>query len=426
MKLLFSQPKPGAASPKFSSTGDRIFSVYVGSTTVAAELLNRKLKIVASIPVSAERFTAIQGGDASPAFDKFTLLDSDANNVGRLRLFTLNAKHELNIIAEQLFTSTHFFLGGRFSSDGKYIAITFVNTALSTPDKQISTLAVLKADTTLDIVSTTSFPYHTNGAYFLQGKFHLSKSAEKTKETFIVIPSGNSSANPPFLASPAFLSVYHLKKRKIDLITKAALPQYPNVCDVFVRNTRAYIAIGTRAAFLPNEATIVNTNQHDSFLANDGDEIRLYSFSPIQKLQLQYSGGNNAGIAPMVYCKQRDLLLIGYNPINPGPVVLSLFSFVELTSKEEQKLELQPFTGPVFDSDSILAASFSGSGHLLTTGGSTLSLWQLPKEKEKPTEEASKSVWRLRLPFTGSTSKKENSSSSESEQDDAEEKQKQQ
>ena len=323
LKLTDGLPRSGSSYPSISKDGSLLYVVYSDTLAVAAEFFtNRHGKLIPlNTLIKDPNFPIVQDGYANRSFTRFTLVDA-SNTDGRIRLFS----QQFNLIAERVFPGVFDILGGVFSPDEKYIALTFIFQA----NPQLSRLVVLDAKN-LNIVATIDFATHTNGPEFIQHKGN----------TFIVISSGGSSNDPEqdFFGPPAQVSVYRLNHFQLTLLDSQPLPQFPLVTGVMhrcIKDSIALIGVGTRAAFLLNEKGLpVNTTEFQSFLPNDGDEVRFYSF---------------------------DLLAVGY--VNE---LLSDSGF--LTVYQVCGNKIQPLQSNIPTLPAAFQAYFSENGRWFTIGG---------------------------------------------------------
>lgn len=444
LQLLKSKNQQGICYPKLSEFGDWIYAVYTEGDCAAQILkVDQYLSARASIPISSD-FPDVRAGDASSGFEFFTLLESNPTTYqSRLRLFTFTNAGQLQVLASRTFENTQYCFGGVFSADDQYIAVTYVSHQPEIAESkelnnklQTSVLVVLEVQEELKIVAQTNFFTHTNGPRFIQGQFYMpveskvaaeqqpknnkhNKAATWTKETFLVIPCGNSIEEAPYVGPPANLLVFHLKRRlsktdhsvrihSLHLFAEAPLPQFPLSCTVFFRVNRLtninrpIIAIGTRTALLAGEVHI-NSDVKDnlSFLPMDGDELRLYEFSVSHPLRLVYTHNPNVSVGPLVYNKATRQLLIGYNPANsliPSSVLtMTTFTLRDIdlhavtkrsADKGQYRLQLERSDPPPFFEACLNSQSnFSKDGTKLVCGGSNelsnnLNLWSwLPTQK---------------------------------------------
>lgn len=437
MQQWASLKRAGCCSSRLSFDSRHLFNVYSnGNGPIAAEVMEMPARTNSSKLVSGGLpnaqiphcidFPEVQAGEVSSRFEMMSFLDAySAVAEGRLRLFKwvsdsatsekndLREQRRLNKFAERTFTSCHFFLGGVFSEDDQFVAVTFVNTDLSkgndadwgdAPVQQVSTLVVMRTNANLDIVAVKTVPCHTNGPQWLSYQ----------NEKFLVVASGNSSPDPPFFASPAFLSVYHLQfsvdpddKEKnsetedgpaFTMIAQALLPQYPTACVPFIRRPRhkhktqnhkadveeCLIAVGTRRAVLGGR-----DSTWACYLPRDSASCRLYRFSWQSKnnratLRLTRTLSPNVSVSSMLYIPHSDQWLVGHNASTEDhsqPVVWSRHELGQWVSphtaargsacKSSKKSDCKS-SEPVFDTLCASHAVLSACGSFAVTSGSSL------------------------------------------------------
>lgn len=357
VKLKDATNRVGLALPSISSCGNNIYVVYSGGT-IGAEFFKNSHGTLISIGVLPldSNFPNVNSGYADHNFNKFTLIDYNSNSA-RIRLFDKN----FNLISQQIFNNGLFgeFLGGIFSLNNKYIALTTV-TQIQNP--QISTLYVLNSKN-LEIVATTTFETHTNGPVFFEHK----------GKTFISIACGNPSGHPGPFSSPCALLIYKLNKNNtIKLIDDKPLPQFPRV-NAILNHTcdKQIIGVGTQAAFLIGEKGLkVNNDGFTSYLPNDGNELRLYEFDG-HKLSYLSSQNPNVSILPLAFNDKLNLMAVGYvneqlAPPAPDPVT-GAYGFLSLYHIDNNEIKiLQSDTAiPYFP----LQSYFSQNGKWLILGG---------------------------------------------------------
>ena len=295
--------RDGQAVPSISKDGKLIYTVYTETSdkTNIAEFFGNNhgnLFSIIKLPMDSE-FPEVQSGYSNQNFNRFTLLDENGIQ-GRLRLFDSN----FTKLTERIVGIGVFFQGGVFSLDNKYISVSFVNQIFP----QFSTLLILDSES-LETIASTIFTGRSNGPVFIQFNHR----------TYILIGAVDTAPNPEQtlgFGPPAYITVYELKNNLLITIETKILPQYPRNYDVLYNKDEngkyVLIGVGTRAAFLPREKSLVVNNQgFFSFLPNDGDELKIFKFNGC-RLKLIEEQNPNVSIVPLIFNQTNKLLAVGY------------------------------------------------------------------------------------------------------------------
>lgn len=357
VKLTDGQNRLGLAFPSLSPCGKYVYVVYSGGN-IAAEMFKNDHGILKSINVLNIDidYQNVNGGYPNASFDKFSIIDYNDNSA-RLRIIDKNFK----LIGQYIFNNGVFgeFLGGTFSLNGKYVALTTI-TQLNNP--QISTLYVLSCKK-LEIIAKTTFETHTNGPVFF----------ENSNKNFISIACGNPTGHPGPFDSPCALLIYKLSKNKLKMVDVKPLPQFPRV-NAILNNLecgKQIIAVGTQAAFIKGEKGIkVDNAGFTSNLENDGNELRLYEFDG-HKLSNFAFQNPNLSVLPLTFNDKLNLMIVGYvdeqlapPSADPATNAYGTLSLYNINTKKIKLLQ-SDIASPYFP----LGSSFSKNGKWFTLGG---------------------------------------------------------
>ena len=358
LKLKSVASRQGSALPTISPCGNMIYVVYSDTNDNIGEFFENDcgtLKSVATLPKDLN-FPDTQSGFANPKFDRFNLIDGKLSQGtfkdSRIRIFD----KDFNLLKERIFQNTFDFLGGNYSTDGKYILITYITQLLP----QTSNIVVLCSETLKTVASTLSAT-HSNGGYIF-------KHGHKT---FISVASGNSSKNPQvdFFAPPAALTVYRLKHDKLILVDSKPITQFP-IVSANIRTVKhsscckytTLIGVGTRAAFLKNENGIsVDNEGFESFLPNNSDELLFYNFDG-HNLKLEFSQNPNMSVLPISFNQKLNMVAVGY--VNQQICESGFLALYSLCHKKLQLLQ-SDISIPIFP----VQAYFSANGKWFVLGG---------------------------------------------------------
>lgn len=323
------------ACNSISKNGEFIYIVYslFNESKLAAELFcNNNGRLLAFNKINVDdQFPIINGGYASNSFHRYTILDS-TNNICRLRLFDKN----LNLLTSKLFKDYYStgcsFKGGNFSSDDKYISVTFVYDCNIGKNYQKSVLRIFNADNLNEIVCykydgytpiNTNFFYLDNNLYLMLssigGKFDISNHRPR---------------------APALLKILKLSKtQSIDLAYEVELPQFFRFDFIKTSNNSIYILVGTDRANICQE-TIICNKPNKSFIENDGNEFRIYKFKK-DKLKLMVGKKYGLDLNVKFYPFNRIIALIKSNSINN---IVNILEFIKLDTELNTKEYLN---GPI-------------------------------------------------------------------------------
>ena len=259
---------------------------------VLAELfLNVNCKLVSQLKIQIlssnnDGFTTINGGYASPCFDRFVILDSNATSV-RVRIFDINGRLINSVIFDDYFSESNSFKGGEISQSGCLIQISYMINARTTTIKIF--------DFNLNVL----FSFNTKGLIIGSGKFI---SLEKCCKTFLVFQMtdyentlSNDTVAVNYNSSRFSLVIYELNCQD-NILTEVAserLPQLAVNYDIINLCDKVYILLGT---ITPNY--IINLDNKKDYCKG----LRLYSFNGC-KLKLKSSSKTQFSIYPLFLCK---------------------------------------------------------------------------------------------------------------------------
>lgn len=339
------------APASISDDGKKIYIVYDISVLKPGQLIaelfkNKDGKLVSKRKIFGDvKYVSIDSGFASVNFDYFTLLDDDQINNARLRLFDKNFKLVATKIFNDFYPVGYSFYGGKFSDDGKYIAVSYIYK--NTKDTQYSVIKILNAESLKLIAeykykgntyASPKFLYYNNDTYVL---------FESTQGTF---DFGNPIPKPP-----SKLNVLKFKNNKLILIDTTLLPQSSNF-DISYCGNKVYITVGTRRADLKDEI-IIHKKPNPSFLKHDGDELRFYKFDGKFKLINKINTKENTTV--IFYPNLKKILLAKETENSLGE-----FSIVDLHDWQLKESSIPYFALQFFN------AQFSNNGEWLITTGS--------------------------------------------------------
>ena len=345
-----SRPTSGYAAPcSISSCGKRIYIVYCINVTeknkLGAELFCNdcgKLMTIRTLCGDCN-FPYIDGGQASPCFNKFSILDDNGKHTARLRLLDNN----LNVQACKLFTDYYApgssFCGGSFSHDGKMIAITYVCDSNLGKDNQKSVLRVLDTKNLCEIAC-----YKYDGNTSVNAKFF---TAGQKKYIVLASQGGKYDVDCYIAKPPSLLKILEIKDKTIDLICETEMPEYFHYDVTNVTNDKICILVGTNRANVDGDVIIQNKPQK-SFLECDGNEYRVYKFKG-NKLTLVYKKNFGVSICPVFYSSNNFVALFQNNGL------CSTYQFVGLNSNFSPKNCCSTITQVVPNKTN---AAFSGNG----------------------------------------------------------------
>lgn len=357
--------------PSISKHGRHVYLVYeinVDNTTVpptnlAAEIFANKHGLLQSVATLTgdPNFPSVDDGFANPGFTRFSLLDDDVSSTVRIRLFdqnfNLQAENSFNDFAAGDPSNPSFSaLGGEFSSDGKYIVMTYLTNAI--PNNQTTIIRILDA-TDLSEVASTQVSGGSLGSNFFSHH----------DENYVVLATYGGdfifAFENPLAAPPSTLWVFKLKNNQLTLVDQAPLPQQGNVPSVSKSRGKTLIGIGTVRAVLPGETTIFASDANNqSFLPKDNNELRIYSFDG-RRLRLTLARDTGLTTISPVF-SSKGLILVNEQVTDGVPGFFNLFSFTnQRGSEQELRLVKGTFASAPFATD-----VFSSNGKWLVVTGS--------------------------------------------------------
>lgn len=312
------RPTTGYDAPvSISKDGHYVYIVYNSKQTLTpvteAELFMTKDETLTSLRTFSGDliYTSIDGGYASNDFNLFSILDDNQVNTARLRIIDKN----FNLVSTTLFTDFYApgfsFIGGKFSHDGKLVAVTYVNSNNTT---QMSVLRVLKTDT-LEIIA--SYNYAGNTLY--PAKFFTTKckcsSGYECKKNYIAVESTDGIFNflNPAPLSSSILSVYKISflDNSLTMVDSVNLPQLANF-DIVNYDDKTMIIVGTKRSNTYNNVSKY-INSVTSFLPNDSSELRIYEFIDKSKIKIVCKKNIDASIYVVGYPDCKHLLMAQEN-----------------------------------------------------------------------------------------------------------------
>ncbi len=363
-------------TPSLSQDGSGAYVTYTINASSTSQVISQIFQNSSGTLVpgnflsyDGSAFYVVDNGYANPSFTRFSLVDDNNLSAGsggaiRIRIFdnTLTAPLASRIIpgydggSGTAATNDAFSgNGGQFSPDGKYVLLSYLTDA--TPGSLTSALRVLDANTLVD-VAVTSFSGGSFGGNFftLKGKTYVAITAYNGTFEFSFDRDG--------AVAPSQLFVYQLAGSSLNLVDTANLPQAADAPTVFVKSGKAFIGVGTARAVLNNEITIFEDNStKGSFLANDGNEQRIYAFNS-KKLKLAFSRNPNVTNFSPAFSPNGKFLVWDEQAIDASPGILSLFTI----NKLDDVVLCAPSTPYI--SAPFYAATFSGSGKWFLVTGS--------------------------------------------------------
>lgn len=327
-----------SAPVSISEKGDKIYIVYDinvdNDENLCAELFeNAGGNLITRYKLrnnDDNKFNIIDGGSASPDFEKFSLLDDDGISTARIRI--LNKK--LKSIVEKEFIDYYgpgsSFNGGVFTDDGKYVQVSYVTNKNQESEIQKSVLRILKSD---DLEQIAEFYFDGNTA--ASCRFFRLKVDDVPKQ-FIILPSTNGiyDAEDPNPKSPSILRVLKLYNGNISVVSEVNLPQECNY-DLFKKRNKMQIVVGTRQADDIN-CTIPSVNIKESFLPHDGRELRFYDFDG-HNLKLTSAKNTVSRTTAIFYPLGKYILLTRYT-INKDS--LGHFEIVKISKDKRKCIEM--------------------------------------------------------------------------------------
>lgn len=348
-------PRVGVALPSISHDGQFIYVVFTDTNENISQFfqnVNGKL-FPGNALAKDNAFPDTQSGFANNKFTRFSLLDADdPNGLGRIRIFD----QSYNQIAQRTFNDVignAVFLGGKFSPDDRYVALTYIYQ--NSPQRSI--LQVLDAQT-LQTVASTTFDTHTNGPEFLEYNCKL----------YVVVSSGGS-VGPGFFGPPAQVTVYRLRHGTLTIVDSQSLPQFPRTTSVLNHSRCSNsdscdpnIVVGTRAAFLQGEKGLaVDNSTFPSFLPADGAEVRFYRFDG-RRLKLVVKQNPNVSIYTTSFSAKHNWVVVSYvdEPVGSETGFLSVYENNKSLNILQSDIPVLPFA---------FVSQFSKSGKWFVIGG---------------------------------------------------------
>lgn len=313
-----------SAPNSISCTGDKIFVVYEINVTdcnkIEAELFYNDCGKLMTFKMLYGDFNYpyVDGGQASPCFHKYSVLDDNGTNTARLRIFD----KDFNILGSRLFKDYYApgfsFNGGSFSENGDLVAITYVYDANIGKNFQKSVLRILCTD---NLNEVACYKYEGNTSINVQF-FTLEFHDIKKKYLILTSQEGRYDAEKQFPKPPSLLKILELKDSSIELVCETQLPEFFHYDFIKISKDSIYILVGTNRANVCNDIIIQNKS-NKSFLGSDGDEYRVYKFKS-NKLKLVQKKKYGISINPTFYPDSNYIVLQQTNSN------LSTFQFVEL------------------------------------------------------------------------------------------------
>jgi hypothetical protein len=301
-----------SAPVAISKCGKRIYCVYdltISQTeTLEAELFcnsNGQLETKRTLQGDLN-YPNVDGGDASPCFTKFSVLDDDGINTARLRILDKNFNVLVTKYFNDYYAPGYSFNGGSFSEDGSMIAVTYVFDPNVAWPYQRSVLRILNTDDLSEVAS-----YIFNGNTGNQVKFFTVKQKCTCKcrnKQYMILTSTGGNFNPEGtnILAPSTLQILSLNQNNISLVDEEELPQVFGF-DFTRDDCGLVIFAGTRRANIPNEKIIQET-PNNSLIPCNGDEYRVYKFR-CDKLFLTCKKNYNTSIDITVHPKYRFIAL---------------------------------------------------------------------------------------------------------------------
>lgn len=240
--------------------------------------IDGKLILKKSIRLQYKTFFNYDGGSASPNFSRFVLAD-DNNTVFRWRTFDANFNKIAQIIESNVVS---VYRQPAFTYDSRFF-VEAVTTYNSITNTYPNSLRLYQTDT-LHIITEIPMgvqPVFGNGEYTAPLTYFTIHKHGKILE-YVAIFTGHYIN---FIATTGNIEIFELKRKPhptFTLVTKALLPQMGSSVNA-VRLPKgkhfdhAILTVGTLRADLLNEVITLPVPQY-SFLPNDGDELRVYTF----------------------------------------------------------------------------------------------------------------------------------------------------
>ncbi|QKF93662.1 hypothetical protein QKU48_gp0204 [Fadolivirus algeromassiliense] len=298
LSSVLSRPTSGYSAPNsISRDGSLIYCVYdicvLPNLTLEAELFDNSNGTLVSkkqlhgntTDPTPGPYIIVDGGQAAPNFNKFSILDDNNEDTARLRILD----PEFNVTATKLFADYFAegfsFNGGSFSDDSGLVAVTYVYDPNVNQPYQKSILRVLE---TSGLNEVASYPYNGNTGNltrFFTLKCKTSNGCYVNKQ-YLVLHSlgGTYDAENPTSAPPSLLKILCLQNGVISLVDEVELPENCTY-DLHKCGNQIYLVVGTSRANIQGEI-IVQEEANPSFLQSDGDEYRVYKFDCCHGLQM--------------------------------------------------------------------------------------------------------------------------------------------
>ncbi len=292
-------------------------------------------------------------------FETFGVLDNNGSNIFRLRILKING-NSFKVIRKVIYKDGFSFLsGGAISGDGKFVMLGYTNNQ-STSTKIISTVKLLNIQ--LKTLQKFTIDGLSNGLF----TFVLNQDGQE-RNYFL---SGFSGFNPTsgLPTPPAFLQIYKVSGKKLDLVDQAELPQFPPCYFADSHNTKnPRIIVGTSLPLNAGEISIFqDTSGTMTFIPGDNHNIREYRFNG-KTLSLITSMATDDDVVVSNFYK--DGKTIGINKSNApfGNIPPNTWNLTFLKTDEQNQFKC--VDGALTIPDANFFPLFSKNGKYFVCGG---------------------------------------------------------